>query len=506
MPSHTSLWLATAESPKYGPLPGDLSRDACVIGGGIAGLVTAYQLARRNLRVIVVEARRIAAAVTGNTTAKVTSGHQIIYRDLLQNVGATEAQAYADANQWGIEWIAFTSSSLDIDCDLQRRPMLVFSESEKEEESLHEELEAAKSLGLPVSWISSPDLPFPTLGALRCQNQVQFHPRKFLLGLARELTRMGVEIFEETRALEVGESEEGGIVVTDHGTIHCRSVVVATHYPIYDPAMYLARLEQWRDYALAAKVRGPLPQEMSIGVSETSKSFRTHPTNDGELLIVSGEMHKVGQEPDTPQRYENLEAFVRQTFDVEDIPYRWSTQDNFTPDKMPYIGKIRSDVDNCFILTGFNGWGMAASAFGAKIIADLVNGERNSWTETFDPTRFKGLESVKAVVKTNINAVKHLVGDKFTDTEEITVEDLLPGSAAILKINGDKIAAFRDKTGGIHAVSPICTHVGCDVAWNAAEESWDCPCHGSRFDYDGNVLQGPAIKNLKTKAIEGDTQ
>ncbi len=491
--------MATAPESSFPVLSGDTTCDVCVIGGGIAGVIAAYQLDQAGFSVALVESHQTCGGVTGYTTAKVTSGHRLIYNQLFNDQSPRSAQAYADANQWGLEWIASTAESLAIDCDLERKDMLVFAENSEELEQVQKEFESAKNVGLPVTWAETAGLPFPTLGALRFADQIQFHARKFVLALASKLVASRGRIFENTRALEVNEDRTSSQVITDKGTVHAKFVVVASHYPIYDPAFFIARLAPYRDYAVAAKINGPLPAEMSIGAGESSKSFRTQASPDGDLLIVSGEAHKAGQEPNTKQRYANLENYTRSIFDVESIPYRWSAQDNETPDAMPYIGRITSGSEGCFVITGFNAWGMSTAGFAGRIVADLITGKANEWSEVFDPNRFKGMESLKSVVSENVNAVKHLIGDKFSDVEKKEIGSLEPGQAAILKVDGEKVAAFRDSAGVLHSISPICTHIGCDIGWNSAEETWDCPCHGSRFDIDGRVLHGPAVKDLERK-------
>jgi glycine/D-amino acid oxidase-like deaminating enzyme/nitrite reductase/ring-hydroxylating ferredoxin subunit len=492
-----SLWLATSSPTDFMPLQIDIEADVAIIGAGIAGIVTGYQLSQRGHKVAVLEANRVGAGVTGYTTAKVTSGHRNRYSQIKQAAGAEYARAYAEANEFGVEWI----SRSDVECDKRTKAMLVFAEDDQQLEDLRQEFELVQSLGLPVSWQEQADLPFPTVGAIRYANQLEFHPHKFVRGLADAIRDKGGEVYELTRVLEVEEAEPC-IVTTDRGSVRAKHVVVASNYPVYDPSLFFARVAPYRDYAVAAKVRGPLPEDMSIGIGEESMAFRTHPTEDGELLIVSGESHKVGQQ-DTAEAFLRLEEYTRLHFDVESIPYQWSTQDGSTPDHMPYIGKISPRAKYAFVITGFGAWGMSTSAYAGRIVADLIENKPNPWADKFDPNRLKGFESIKEVVKENLNVAKRFFGDKMTDTEDIDLADLRPGQAAILKAGGEKVAAFRDEQGTLHTVSPICTHLGCDVTWNSAERSWDCPCHGSRFDKDGNVIQGPAIKNLEKKNVPG---
>jgi glycine/D-amino acid oxidase-like deaminating enzyme/nitrite reductase/ring-hydroxylating ferredoxin subunit len=493
MRENRSLWMDTAHVEPFGELTGNHETDVAVIGGGIAGICAAFQIAERGLRVAVIEANRVCAGVTAYTTAKVTSAHGTIYAKTDQNLGREYARAYADANQWGLEWIA----RQEIECDLRRKPMVVYAENDDQMQELLIEFDVAKRVGLPVEWIPEVALPVPNLGGILYREQAEFHPRKFVVGLARKLEQMGSKVFELTRALEV-EEDDTVRVRTDRGMVTARYLVVASHYPIYDPTLFFARLAPYRDYAIAAKIRGPLPPDMSIGAGDQSKSFRTQPSPQGELLIVSGVSHKVGQ-ADGRECYAHLEEFTRRYFDVESVPYHWSTQDNESPDKLPYIGRIRADSKTSFVTTGFNAWGMTTAAFGGKLLADLITEQDNPWAESFSPGRLKGWEAIKDVLKENLNVAKRFFGDKLTDVEPMSLAELQPGQGAIIIHNGEKVAAYKDPAGQIRGVSVACTHLGCDVQWNPAEESWDCPCHGSRFDPDGKVIQGPAIHDLERK-------
>ncbi|MGV3618850.1 MAG: FAD-dependent oxidoreductase [Fimbriimonas sp.] len=493
MANTKSLWIDTAPAHAFPTLDRDVQADVAVVGGGIAGILAAWQLAQSGKRVVVLEANRVCRGVTGYTTAKVTSAHGVIYESLGDNAGI-----YAEANEWGVAWIGQQAAMAGIECDLARKSMYVFAENGEERETLQREFEAIQGTDLAAVWVHQPDLPIPALGAIHYVNQIQFHPNKFVQGLAERLLTLNGEVFENTRVREVEEGEPCRIV-TDRGIVTAAKVVIASHFPVYDPAMFFSRLAPYRDYAVAARIRGALPQSMSIGAGENGYAFRTQ----DDLLIVSGESHKVGQ-ADSNACFANLEAYVRKHFDVESIPYRWSTQDNKTLDQMPYIGRISGTSDHAFIITGFGGWGMSTAAFAGRIVADLVAERDNPWAETFDPNRWKGIEGVKTFVKENVNVAKHFVGDKVAHAEDGSPQQLLPGDAAIFRVNGEKVAAYRDLSARLHVVSPICTHMGCDLAWNAAETSWDCPCHGSRFDYEGNVIQGPAVENLERKEILED--
>jgi glycine/D-amino acid oxidase-like deaminating enzyme len=287
--STVSLWMATSRDREtsYPALNGDASADVAIVGGGIAGILAGFQLAERGIRVTVLEADRICAGVSGHTTAEVTSGHGVIYSDLASHSDLAHARSYADANQWGLDWIAAQQA----DCDLHRKAMLVFAEDDRQLTRLRKEFDVCHGLGLPVTWVDRvPDLPFETLGAIRYGNQVELHPRKFVLAMAERLARLGGSIHEKTRVMNVKEGltqDALAVVQTDKGSVTARHVVLATNYPVYDPAMYFALLAPYRDYAMAVRVEGALPQDMSVNAGPETHAFRTH----GDLLIVSGFSH-----------------------------------------------------------------------------------------------------------------------------------------------------------------------------------------------------------------------
>lgn len=486
MSNHESLWTATVPRREFGPLVGSVDCDCLVIGGGIAGLMCALQLQSDGHKVVVVESGKVGFGVTGGTTAKLTLAHGAIYGQL-----GDAAKDYAEANRWGMNLIRDLVDELTIDCDFEVRDMIVFAENSEKFDVLTKEYTKAEEIGIPVEWVNTTTAPVKIRGGIKYTDQYQFHPLKFLWRIVDHFVSLGGVIYEDTRAYEVKE-EEPCRVHTMRGTVTANKVVVATNFPVYDPALYSARLAPYRDYAIAVQIDGDMPAEMSIGASDSSYSFRTH----GDLVIVSGEMHKVGQ-ADTAACFNSLEAYAMSKFTVKSVPYKWSTQDCMSLDRMPYIGHISSSSKNVFVATGFSGWGMSTSAYAGKIIADLVADRENPWAGTFDPHRWQSTSAIKTFVKENFNVAQRWFGDKIWNQQDADIDALEPGEAAILPLDGEKVAAFRDADGTLHAVSPVCTHLGCDLAWNSAEQSWDCPCHGSRFDFLGQVLQGPAVEDLK---------
>jgi Rieske Fe-S protein len=278
--------------------------------------------------------------------------------------------------------------------------------------------------------------------------------------------------------------------------------VIATHYPFLDRSLAFARVHPQRSYALLCRIAGVPPEGMFISADSPTRSIRGVPLDGEELLLVGGEGHRTGTGGDTEERYSRLEAFAREHWDVRSIDYRWSAQDNTTVDQVPYVGPITPRADRVFMATGFAKWGMSGGTAAGLLLCDLLLGYDNPWAGLFDPNRLTLRASAVRLVKENAVAGLRFVGDKITKRGSRSIEELQPGEADIVRLDGETVAAYCDDNGVLSAVSPTCTHLGCQVSWNRAERSWDCPCHGSRFTPAGEVLQGPAVHRLERKPIE----
>jgi glycine/D-amino acid oxidase-like deaminating enzyme/nitrite reductase/ring-hydroxylating ferredoxin subunit len=489
---NTSLWLDTAPTTSYPPLEPGRHYDVAVLGGGIAGLTTAYLLQRQGAKVAVIEAGRIASGVTAYTTAKVSALHGTIYSTIESKHGADAAGTYAAANQLAKEWMGARVVELGIDCDWRAKPAFTYAEDASDVQKVEQEVEAAKRAGLPASYTEETDLPWPVEAAVRVENQAEFHPRRYLLGLAEQLEN----VFEETRATAVAAGSPN-TVETTRGTITADDVVVATHFPFLDRAGFFARMHPERSYALGLRLNkgATAPQGMYLSTESPAHTVRSHPAAGGELVIAGGGSHKVGQ-ADEAERVQELEAWARARFDVKSIEYRWSTQDNMPVDSLPYIGRMLPFQRGIWVATGFLKWGLTNGTAAAMILADLIAGRSNDWTPLFDATRIKPLASAGEFLKENVNVGKHFVGDHLSPPEARSLDDVPPGEGRLVRQGVKKVAAYRHEDGTLDVVSAVCTHLGCQVSWNGAERSWDCPCHGSRFGVDGRVLQGPAVKDL----------
>jgi len=497
---HESFWIETTPETSYPPLPGNLETDVTVVGGGITGITTAVLLKRAGYAVALIEGDRIRRGVTGHTTAKITSLHRLIYAELIDRFGSRQAQQYAEANQAAIETIASFVREYDIPCSFERKPAYTYAESEESRDLVAAEADAARSLGLPATFTEDVPLPARAYGAVRFADQAQFHPLKYLLHLASLIPGDGSQIYEKTRALEVQDNGGRCTVRTALGTVTSRAVVLATHYPFYDsPGFYFARMEPSRSYALGVRLDEPFPDGMFINADGPAHSWRSQPAPDGgELVIVGGMEHRTGEDVDTRRHYRDLEAYARSVYPLRSVDYRWSAQDYITIDGVPYIGPLAAGHENVYIATGFRKWGMTNGTAAATIITDMIRGRASPWAEVYAPDRFKPAAAVRRFLVHNIDVAEKYIGGAISRPAG-DLADVRPGEGRILMLEGKKAGVFRDREGRVHAVNPTCTHLGCIAAWNSAEETWDCPCHGSRYDADGRVIHGPAVKDLKPR-------
>ena len=493
-----SYWIESTPATGYEPAPAELDADVAVLGGGIAGLNAAAALQAAGRSVVVVEAARILEGVTGNTTAKVTSSHGRIYDHLEKQFGPEKARLYADSQQAAIEHVARVVESGGVDCDFARTESYIYTEDSSALESLEQEVEAAARAGLPVSFVREVPLPYGVAGAIRYDGQARFHPRKYLLHVAQGIVRDGGRIMEETVALDVDEGDPC-TVTTNRGVIRARDVVVATHIPFLDRGLFFARQFPVRDYVVAARMsREEAPDGMFLSTESPTHSVRVTEDGDAMLLIVGGEGHTTGREEDGDRRYERLEAWTRDRFGVTELTHRWSTQDYTSADRVPFVGRFHAGAKRLWVATAFGAWGMTNGVMSGLLLADLITGTENPWADVYDPVRVgPKTTSVPKLVKENVAVGKHLVGGYLSPGDVSSADELEPGEAAVIRHGLTKRATYRDDDGVLHEVSAKCTHMGCIVGWNPGEKSWDCPCHGSRFDVDGNVLQGPAVTPLE---------
>lgn len=499
--SKKSYWREFNDVPSYSQLQKNESTEVAVVGGGIAGIISAYLLAKAGKKVTLIEAGKLIDGVTGYTTAKISAQHGLLYFPLIKMSGEVEAKKYYDANMEGLEFIKNTAKELGIDCNFEHHDAFVYANTVNGAKLIEQEAEAYQQLGISGGLAREEiELPFNVEEAIVMRNQAQFHPVKFLAGLVKEFERLGGTVYEQTRAIKILNKKDPVIQTENMSHLSCEKVIVATHYPFNDTdGLYFTRMSVDRSYVVAAKVKGEVPKQMYISTDMPMRSLR-HTTDDNgeQLLLIGGEGHGSGkQKGETMDNYKNLAEWGDEHFGVEDIPYRWSSQDMTTLDKIPYIGTSTVGYENILVATGFGKWGMAHGALAGMLLSDQILGNENRYASLYDPTRTKmKAVNLASFVKDNASVAKELVKGKLERPAK-TSDSLEKGEGANVKTTKGSAGGYRDEFGQLHLVDTTCTHLGCETKWNDAERSWDCPCHGSRFSYTGEVLEGPAVKPLK---------
>ncbi|MGF1513553.1 MAG: FAD-dependent oxidoreductase [Elainellaceae cyanobacterium] len=496
--NHQSFWIASTLPSEYPQLTQDIAVDVAIIGAGLVGVTVAKLLKQAGKTVALIEADRVGRGASGHTTAKVTSLHQLIYSDLVTQHGEDKARRYGESNQAAVEKLAALVQELGIDCDFERKAAYSFAQALDHLEQVREEAETAQRLGLPATFTRDTELPFEVMGAVKFSDQAQFHPRKFMLAIAAMIPGEGSHLFEQTRVRKVEGESPSKVITNDGPTITAQDVIIATHLPILDQGLFFAKTYPQRSYIVGARIDSAKAIDgMYIGVGESYRSLRTTPTDDGgTLLLMGGEGHKVGEDSDTEIRYQRLEADMQRYFDV--VPdYRWSSQGYKSFDKLPYVGALTPANSHILVATGFSLWGMSKSIMAAMMLCDQVLGIDNPWASLYDATRPTPFVT-QTSLKQNLDVGTRWVGDRLKGLFD-SPKDLPPGKGKLVTVDAQKVAAYRDEAGDLHAVSAVCPHLGCIVAWNSAEKSWDCPCHGSRFSCDGEILHGPAVNPLEQR-------
>ena len=500
MYEYDSYWIKSTPDTNYEKLVEDVSVDCVVIGGGITGITTAFLLQQQGLQTIIIEKGRICLGTTGHTTGKITSQHNIIYSYLIDNFGKKLAKQYADANQQAIRFIIDTVNKYNIDCDLNIEPSYIYTTDENTNILINKELVAALSLGLPAEFVDATDLPFGIKGGIRFLNQAQFHPRKYILQLANLFIENGGKIYENTQAIDIDPKKS--IVTTNSNSITADNIIVATHYPFFSKGhLYFARMSPYTSYVIGIDGKTKLKKGMYISCDRDTRSFRYVQNNNDRLLLVGGQTHKTGQSDDENNNYQILMDYTNELYCDVSMQYKWSAQDYITIDKIPYIGLLNEEYNNIYVATGYGKWGMTNGTVAAMIIKDLIVDGTNPFKDIYDPSRNFTMDSVRNIFADLVNSSGEFLTSRFRMNYE-KLEKIKPTQGMVLKINNKTVGIYRDENDKLYVLDTTCPHMKCKVQFNEAEKTWDCPCHGSRFNYDGTFIDGPANENLKR--IESD--
>lgn len=472
------VWIEDYKLPKRESLNNDIKTDITIIGAGMCGILISFMLKEAGINSIIIEANKVANGITKNTTAKITSQHNLIYKKLITNFGYKRAKQYLVANQEAVSLYQLFITSLNIDCDFEVKPSYVYSTSDTKE--IEAEIKACQSLGMKAEFTDKLDLPFPIKGAVKFDNQAQFNPIKFIKSISKEL-----KIYENTKALAINED----VIVTNRGKIKSKLIVVATHFPFLNiPGYYFARMYQQRSYVIVLE-NAPKLNGMYIDQSDEGYSFRTYKN----LLLLGGSSHRTGQNDGSC--YKKLRLAANKLYPLSKEVYRFSNQDCMTLDSIPYIGRYSKSTPTLYVATGFNKWGMTSSMVSAMIISDMIKGNHNKYSDIFCPQRFNLSASSKNLAKSLLESISGMVIDKLKIPSK-SLKELKRGEGGIINYNNHKVGVFKSKSGKLFWVNPRCSHLGCELKWNQDELTWDCPCHGSRFDYKGNLIDNPATANI----------
>lgn len=492
-----SYWQDSTATTEFPKLAKDIHVDTVIVGGGITGITVAYLLANQGLKVAILEADRLLNGTTGHTTAKITAQHGLIYDELIKNMGRTKARLYYEANMEALYFIKNTIDKLQIDCDFSEQDAWIYATTEEYKQKIEKEAEAYQKLGIVGCLVDSIPLDIEVKNALIMKGQAQFHPLKYLKALIKQITKKGGLIFEQTTAVDVETKDQPTVFTREGARVTADYILACTHFPFYEGlGLYSARMHADRSYLIAAKTKKKFPGGMLISADEPTRSLRSITINGEEMVLIGGESHKTGQSDDTMKHYQLLEVFGDHILGIETIPYRWSAQDLITLDKVPYVGKITAGQDRILIATGYRKWGMSNGTAAAQLLADLVLNKKSNFEELYRPARFYARPSLKNFLVQNANVAEHLIKGKL-QISQINPDTMANDEGAIISVKGERKGAYKDKEGTLHIVDTTCTHLGCEVEWNSGERTWDCPCHGSRFSYHGDLVEGPAEKPLQ---------
>ncbi len=499
-----SLWQTTAK--QFNPTSALITRDFDVViaGAGITGITLALQLQLNGLKCAVVEAMTVGFGTTGGTTAHLNTYLDTSYSTIINDFGIEKARLVADATRDALRTIKNNVIKYSIDCGYEEVPGFIFSQNDQQTKDLIDLHRACLDVGLDVEYTSDIPVPIPFVKAMKISRQGKFHPLGYVFVLADMFEKSGGVIVQHCRVNHVesdSKNKERIVIHATNGTFTAGSMVHATHIPIGINLLHL-RCPAYRSYAMAVELENSnYPKGLAYDMHNPYHYYRTQTINGKSFLIVGGEDHKTGEVNNTNGNMLRLESHVRSFFSVSNVVAQWSSQFYEPVDGLPYIGHLPGNPHNVYVATGFGGNGMTYSHVAANILTDIILKRENPYSDVFSPTRLKPVAGFSEFVKHNADVVKQFVGRWFGKEELQEFSALAPDEGKLVNYQNHSLALYKDPEGKLHAVNPSCTHMKCSVHWNSAEKSWDCPCHGARYSYTGEVLNGPTSKNLEQVEI-----
>ena len=491
-----SYWHRTARARQYPPLTRNIETDTLIVGGGITGVTCAYILGTKGMSAALIEAGSLCDGTTGNTTAKVTIQHGLIYAHLLTQEGEQTARRYKEAQCSALEFVRDVVNKEKIDCGLTDSTAWLFAQSEQEAAEVEREYEAAIKLDIDAEVMKNPAFPHRNLCMTGYHHQAVFHPVRYVAALAEAAAQSGVGLYCGTKAVEIKDGDIIEVRCENGVTIKAKHLLMATQYPLYDGlGFYFARLYPKREYGIAVEAEKTSPDGSYINAGDPARSIRTHVEGDRRVLIVVGEGHYTGRSKcDMKDHFERLTGYAEDIAGVKTMLANWSAQDYETPDRIPYIGRIGAK-SHIYVASGYAKWGMTNGTFAGMLVSDIITKSVSRFEETFSPLRPDIQGNLGKIVPEVAGQVGELIKSKFEPAQGIA--DMRPGDGRIIDFAGNKAGIYLDEDGNVTVVDIACAHMSTHLNYNSAERSWDCPAHGGRFAFDGTLLEGPPKHSLK---------
>lgn len=486
----TSYWLKTGQRDRYPSLKENLEIEVAVVGAGIAGILTAYHLTKQGKKVALFDRFRVLNGTTGNTTAKLSAQHGLIYQDLIKRYGKGKAKLFYQANMEGIQFIKDIGKEQGLGDVVGDETVYAYTTDPEKVASFKREKEVYDQLGIGGDYLEETPLGFDIKAAISMNDQGIFHPVEFLNGVLSGTVKKGLKMYENTLINDMEQKEDDTLVLktSDGKEIRCSYAVFTTHYPQIEKDDHYDQLWARTTQALAYKTDKKLFDGAHIAYDTPSVTLRTMEYFGQHYFLIGGQSHGTGDGHSDEERYEKIQDLAEKLFGVKEPAFKWSTHDLMTKDRIPFIGQLHPDFKNAYTITGLNAWGLANSSVGAVVITDLIFGRENPYTEMYDP--FREIPEM--------DREKEKSSSEVSKVTEMTVEQMKPGEMTTLMRGDKEVGVYKDEAGKVHYLDLTCTHHGCHLGLNDGDHTWDCPCHGSRFDKTGQVIYGPAMDNLKS--------